>query len=273
MNRHETFDSNVSPTSHCSRRREASRVPFAALSGIQPSLGAVEGILSHVLAKAFDSHDWAMTPSQTEMNEYSSREEPKMRKLLFSLLLFAIVVTTLVSPDASAGQRRRVVVRHPVRHPVVHTRLVIHARHPIRRALPAAVVVRSARRPVVVGAPLIFLPALAWAPAVVPMPARERLVWQDSEVIERDEGWVDTNFGIDSLGNALFLDITGKADFNFAEVTFANGNVQVVDFNERSHETGIYKLLDFAGGRHVKTVRILAKSESENTKLVVYLGK
>jgi len=195
-----------------------------------------------------------------------------MKRLILNFLSFAIVVTTLLSPDASAGQRR-VVVRRPVRHSVARTRLIIHARHPIRRVLPPAVVVRPARRPVVVGAPLVFLPAVAWTPIGVTMPARERLAWQDSEVIEQDEGWVDTNFGIDSPGNALFLDINGKADLNFAEVTFANGNVQVVDFNERSHETGIYKLLDFADGRHVKTVRILAKSESENTKLVVYLSR
>lgn len=197
-----------------------------------------------------------------------------MKKLIPSAIFIAIVITTLV-PAESMAQRRRVVVgpRAGVRRPIGHTRLIVHARHPIRRVLPAAVVVRPARRPVVVGAPLVFLPSLARSPAIAPMPGPDRLVWQDSEVIERDEGWVDTNFGIDSPGRALFLDINGKADFNFAEVTFANGDVQVVDFNERSHENGIYKLLDFADGRHVKNVRILAKSESENTKLVVYLSK
>ena len=189
-----------------------------------------------------------------------------MKRSIINFLSFIIVVTTLGSAEGLAGQRRRVVVRGPV----VRTRVVVHPGHPIRRVLPPAVVVRTAHRPVVVGAPLVYLPALAWAPAVVPMPARERLVWQDSD---RDEGWVDTNFGIDSSGNALFLDIKGKAELNFAEVTFANGNVQVVDFNERTHGSGIYKLLDFADGRHVKTVRILAKSESEDTKLAVYLSK
>ena len=196
-----------------------------------------------------------------------------MKKLIISTICIAIVISTLVPAESMA--QRRVVVRPRVgvRRPIVRGRLIIHAGHPIRRVMPSAVVVRAARRPVVVGAPLVFLPALAWAPAIVPLPARERLVWQDSEVIERDEGWVDTNFGIDSSGNALFLDINGKADLNFAEVTFANGNVQVVDFNERSHENGIYKLLDFTEGRHVKTVRILAKSESGETKLTVYLGR
>jgi hypothetical protein len=56
-------------------------------------------------------------------------------------------------------------------------------------------------------------------------------------------------------------------------VTFANGNVQVVDFNDRVHSSGLYKLLDFNDGRHVKTARLLAKSNSDKTRLVVYLSK
>jgi len=195
-----------------------------------------------------------------------------MKRLILTVLSFAIIIVMLLSLDAAAGQRRGV-AHHPVGRPIVHTRLVIHPRHPIRRVLPAAVVVRPARRAVVVGAPLTFLPAVAWTPVVAPMPPRERLVWQDNEAISSEEGWVDTNFGIDDSGKALLLELNGKADLNFAEVTFANGNVQVVDFNEKTHDTGVYKLLDFADGRHVKTVRILAKSESDETKMSVYLSK
>jgi hypothetical protein len=114
---------------------------------------------------------------------------------------------------------------------------------------------------------------LTWTAPSASLPPGERLVWQDSESIARDEGWVDANFGIDESGTALFLNIDGKTTLNFAEITFANGNVQVVDFNERIHGSGIYKLLDFADGRHVKTVRMLAKSESDMTRLAVYLSK
>ena len=198
-----------------------------------------------------------------------------MKKLFLNFLSFVIVITALLSPDASFGQRHRVVVRRPVvaRRAVVHTRLVVRTGHPIRRVLPGTVVVRPAHTLVTVRSPLVFLPALAWSSTVVAMPARERLVWQDSETIARDEDWVDTNFGVDSSGNALFLDIDGRTKLNFAEVTFANGNVQVVDFNEQTRSSGIYKLLDFVDGRHVSTVRILAKSESDDTKLAVYLSK
>jgi len=188
-------------------------------------------------------------------------------KLNLRLLCCTVVIATLCSPAALGQRRRTVVVRRP------HTTLVVRAGHPIHRVLPAAVVVHPARVAVAVRAPLVFLPALMWTAAVVSLPPRERLVWQDTEAITSDEGWVDTNFGIDGTGDALFLDINGKAKLNFAEVTFANGNIQVVDFNEKTHKTGIYKLMDFTGDRHVMTVRILTKSESDSTKLAVYLGK
>ncbi|MEN3331724.1 MAG: hypothetical protein V7641_1089 [Blastocatellia bacterium] len=189
-----------------------------------------------------------------------------MTKLNLRLLCCAVIIATLCS-TAALGQRRRVVVRRP------YTRVVVRPGHPIRRVLPAAVVVHPIRRAVVVRAPLVWLPALAWTAAVVSLPPRERLVWQDTEAITKDEGWVDTNFGIDAAGDALYLDINGKTKLNFAEVTFANGNVQVVDFNEKTHKTGIYKLLDFRDDRHVMTVRILTKSESDATRLAVYLAK
>ena len=199
-----------------------------------------------------------------------------MKKTIPYFFSFAILAITLVPAESAVGQRRRVVVRPAhvvVRRPVVRHPLVVRNGYPIRRVLPSAVVVRPARRVVRVGAPLVFLPSMVWTPSVVGLPPANRLAWQDSENITREEGWVDTTLGVDSAGNALFLDINGSAGLNFAEITFANGNVQVVDFDERRHGTGIYKLLDFADGRHVKTVRMLAKSETDETKLTVYLSK
>ena len=200
-----------------------------------------------------------------------------MKRLILSLIGSAILFAMLTFAPPLAAQRRKGVV-HPkrgavVRRPAKHTKLVVRSGHPLRRTLPATVVVRSARKTVAIGAPLVFLPSVAWTRAAVALPSSERLTWQDTEEINRDEGWVDANFGVDASGNALFLQVVGNAEFNFAEVAFANGNVQVVDFNEQTHGNGTYKLLDFADGRHVKTVRILARSKSEDAKLTVYLSK
>ena len=191
---------------------------------------------------------------------------------MISTSLVAAVVLTLLQPVDQAFARK-VVVRRGGRPVVRRTTVVVHPGHPIRRALSRTVIVRPARTRIIVGAPLVFLPAVVWGATVVSMPARERLIWEDSEVINRHEDWVDSNFGVDRRGDALFLQVDGRAVLDFAEVTFENGQVQVVDFQDRVHKSGLYELLDFADGRHVKTVRLLAKSQSETTKFTVFMKK
>ncbi len=189
-------------------------------------------------------------------------------------IVFAVALFVFLAATGSMAQRRRAVVVHPARLPIAARHaLVVRTGHPIHRLLPREVVMRPAHRTVLVRAPLRYLPALAWRAAFVALPPRERIVWQDTETITRDEEWVDTNYGVDGNGNALFLHLEGTAQLNFAEVTYENGNVQVVDFNEESHSAGTYKILDLGGGEHVMTVRVLAKSESDDTKLAVYLSK
>ncbi len=182
-------------------------------------------------------------------------------------LTIASVAAALV-PSYALGQRRRRVV-------VTRTRVVVHPGHPIARAVSRNVIVRTPNKTVVVGGTLRFLPVIAFTAAAVAitLPARERLLWQDVETIERKEDWVESNFGVDERGDALYLDINGRADLDFADVTFENGEVQVVDFNERTYGSGLHCLLDFPGRRHVKTVRLVARSKSEHTTFHVYLSK
>lgn len=193
-----------------------------------------------------------------------------MFRLLASALTGLLVLSAIVPEDADAQRRpRRVVVR---RGPVKRTTIVVRPGHPIRRVLPRTVVLRPARVSVVVRAPLVFRPAILWAPVVIAtLPAPDRLLWEDAEIIAKDEEWVDSNFGVDQRGTALLLDLDGRAQLSFAEVTFENGDVQVVDFNETTHPRGLYTLLDFADGRRVMTVRILARSETPETTMTVYL--
>lgn len=154
-------------------------------------------------------------------------------------------------------------------------RVVISVRpgHPIRRSLSRTVVVRPARRVVVTRRPIVYLPPVIWAAPVVAIPPRNRVLFEDSETIRRNEGWVDTNFGVDNRGESLLMNIEGQARLDFAEVTFENGQVQVVDFNERVEKSGTYRLLDFADGRRVNDVRIVAKAESAKARITIYMSK
>jgi 3-methyladenine DNA glycosylase AlkD len=118
-----------------------------------------------------------------------------------------------------------------------------------------------------------YAPVVVWAPRVAALPARDRLVFEDSEKIERNEDWVDSQFGVDNRGRALLLQLQGRAQLNFAEVTFGNGSVQVVDFNDAVQTPGVYTLLDFADGREVKQVRIVARARTKEAKLTVFMAK
>jgi hypothetical protein len=67
--------------------------------------------------------------------------------------------------------------------------------------------------------------------------------------------------------------VDGRVPLNFADVTFDNGDVQVVDFDEKSHGSGVYRLYDFPGVRNVKTVRIVARARSADATLRLYLNR
>lgn len=191
-----------------------------------------------------------------------------MKRLIFVSIFGAVLAAMLLLSADVTAQRRRVVVR---RGPVRRTTIVVRPGHPIRRALPRAVIVRPARTTVIVGRPLVWLPVVVWRPAVVVLPARDRLLWEERQDLSKEDEWVDLNFGIDKRGGALYLNIDGQSQLNFAEVTFENGDVQVVDFEDKEQKAGVYQILDFADGRVVKTVRVLAKSNSDESTLTLYL--
>ncbi|MEQ1730715.1 MAG: hypothetical protein ABL982_20285, partial [Vicinamibacterales bacterium] len=113
---------------------------------------------------------------------------------------FAAGIVAAVLPVTARAQRRRRVVVRP-------NRIVVRPGHPIRRATTLNVVVRAPRRAVVVTAPLVFLPAIAFTAVAVSLPPRERLVWEDTETLLNDEGWVESNFGIDDRGDSLYLQV------------------------------------------------------------------
>jgi hypothetical protein len=170
------------------------------------------------------------------------------------VLLAALLVALPLMADVRV--RVRVGPGHPIARP---NRTVI-----VRPARPAAVVVRT---PVVYAAPVV------WTRSVVSLPPRDRLLWEDSEVITRREDWVDTTLNVNNRGNALYLNIEGRARLDFAEVQFDNGQVQVVDFREGQVEQGTFLLLDFKNGRSVHSVRLIAKAQSPRAKLTVYLAR
>jgi hypothetical protein len=174
----------------------------------------------------------------------------------------------------------------PPRPPVVfRSPVVIHPKSPIRRA-PRPVVVRPPRvviRPHV--EPRVFLPPIMFGGTVVIERydsryyydrgySRDNLVWQDSETLYREEDWTEFTLDCNARGRKLWLEVAeGRIQFDWAEVVFENGEVQSVEFPERSVGTGLYPLLDFRDGRRVDYVRVVAKATSHQARLSLWLER
>ena len=157
-----------------------------------------------------------------------------------------------------------------VAHAAVRVNLHLGARHPIRRP-GKTVVVRAAPR-VVVRPNVTYMKPVTWKKTTVVMPARERLVWRETETIRRNEQWVDSKLSVNARGASLLLRIKGRAQLDFAEVHFDNGEVQVVDLHEKLLDDGVYPLLDFKNGRKVDFVRVVARSRTPQTRLTVCMA-
>lgn len=190
------------------------------------------------------------------------------RSIVIALLLFFAAQTF---EPAYAGPRKRA-ARRVVRH---RTAVVVHHGWPLRRPLrhvwvqPARAPVR--RIPVVFLAPVVFTGV---AVAATSAPTPDILVWEDGETLQRENDWTEFTLNSDSRGTKLWLEIMGgKAQVDWAEVVFENGETRVVDFKEKTYGPGLYSLLDFRDGRKVDHVRIVAKAKSDEARVVLRMEK
>jgi hypothetical protein len=182
----------------------------------------------------------------------------------FAIALFVAAVSLVDAGVAEAARVRVVKTR-----PRARARIVVHPGFPLHRTLPT-VVVRSG--PAVRVAPRVYLAPLTFGAVVVALPAAKARAWTGAEELEREDGWTDFTMNIDRRGTRLLLEIDqGPAQLNFAEIVFENGETQVVDFGDKVHAKGIYSLLDFASGRKVDHVRVVANAAGKRTQIRVHL--
>jgi hypothetical protein len=116
---------------------------------------------------------------------------------------------------------------------------------------------------------------LAWGGIVAStLPGRDLMVWEDGENLAQDEEWTEFTLNCENTGTKLWLEIVaGKVRFDWAEVVFGNGEAQVVEMQEFVRDPGYYLLLDFAAGREIDHVRMVAKAESPEARVVLKMQK
>ncbi len=150
-------------------------------------------------------------------------------------------------------------------------RVVVRRGFPLHRRLPRVVVRRS--RVAVRVEPRVYLPHLAFRAVVLSTrPEPRAVVWHEAERLDAADEWTEFTLNLDRHGTRLDFEIgAAAARVSFAEVVFENGDTRVVDFGDRLVRPGYYTLLDFADGRKVDHVRVVARADRDTTELAIHL--
>ena len=189
------------------------------------------------------------------------------KRFVFVFLMVALLGLQALAATASSGMDRRVVRRRTV--------VIVHRGFPIVRPL-RHVIIHPIIRPYRF-APRIFLPLAFWTGVAVTaaaVPAPHFMVWEDGENLLAQEGWTEFTLNCENTGTKLWLEIVkGRVRLDWAEVVFGNGEAQVMDMKEYVRDPGHYLLLDFANGREVDHVRMVAQAETPEARLVLKIQK
>ena len=189
-------------------------------------------------------------------------------KRLIPFILALALGSSLAQPASAA--RRVVVVRHGPHRTTVH----VYRGWPLAR--PARIVVVHPAAVAVRVEPRLYLRPIVWAPATVAVvashPTADALSWTDGAMLVKEDDWTELTLNCGRRGTRLWYEVTGgKVQADWAEVVFANGQTQVVDFAEHTQEPGLYPLLDFHEGRIVDHVRMVARSKTEDARVALRL--
>ena len=96
---------------------------------------------------------------------------------------------------------------------------------------------------------VVFLPLVTWGGmAVKSRPPQKALVWGEGETLAAKEGWTEFTLVCNTRGTRLWLELpAGRAQFDWAEVVFENGEARVVDMREWVRGPGLFRLLALEG--------------------------
>ena len=94
-----------------------------------------------------------------------------------------------------------------------------------------------------------------------------------SESIAREDGRRILSFPIDESAAGLSVRISGRVEFERADIGFPDGTIQSVDASGLHRESGTYALADFDNDRAVSWVRLVVRARSRSARVGVLVGR
>ena len=118
---------------------------------------------------------------------------------------------------------------------------------------------------------VLAIPAIALGGlfATFSMPFVSERVLVDGRRLEREEGWAPLGFQVEGKASALRLEVTGRVQFDRAEIVFEDGTLEPVDLHGAVRANGLFELARYAGSRDVMLVRVRARAASSRAQVAL----
>ena len=123
-----------------------------------------------------------------------------------------------------------------------------------------------------VTAPGILSAPLAWLGAAIRLPFRSHEL-PNSRPLDPEEGWSDLAFPVGEIAHGLYLEVRGRAEFESAEVRFADGSLRSLDLARAVRSRGLFELVAFDRTIAVAEVRLRARGLAPETRVGLRLGR
>jgi hypothetical protein len=82
--------------------------------------------------------------------------------------------------------------------------------------------------------------------------------------LDKSAGWSNLAFPIQEPVSGIFIDVQGKVQFRYAEVSFADGRIESIDLKLATRGRGLFELATFDKAREVTQVRLVARARTRN---------
>jgi len=89
--------------------------------------------------------------------------------------------------------------------------------------------------------------------------------------LRQAQGWSVVGFAMPMLSRGCYLKVTGSAEFDRAEVVFADGELRALDLRGARRGKGIYELVVWHEPREIVCLRIRARARSDEAQLQLLL--
>lgn len=119
----------------------------------------------------------------------------------------------------------------------------------------------------------VFARPVLWLLGMMGVPVEASAPLPNSFALDRDQGWQQVDVAIHDEGVGVFLEVSGRVEFDRAEITFEDGSTRSVSLAGEVRGAGLYVLLEPNASVRVGSVRLLARARSQSPRVGVRLGR